>query len=144
MWTYIPRDIFLHNVGTMSAQCPHNVGTTSHEGYMSRNVGTMSAQCRHNVRTMPAQCRHNISRRIYAAQCRHNVRIISFFGFQLRLIYTLESNCEYFISHQMRHPHTPLVIPSVSRSASRPAASPASFDPVSLPCVSSQMKMVYL
>ena len=33
--TYIPGDICPHNVGTMSAQCPHYVRTTSHEGYMS-------------------------------------------------------------------------------------------------------------
>ena len=35
-------------VRTMSAQCPHYVRTTSHEGYMS-------AQCPHNLGTMSAQ-----------------------------------------------------------------------------------------
>ena len=29
VWTYGPGDICPHNVGTMSAQCPHCVRTTS-------------------------------------------------------------------------------------------------------------------
>ena len=58
VWTYIPGDICPHNVGTMPAQCWHNVRTMSAQ-HLTKDI------CRHNVRTISAQCPHYIQCLIY-------------------------------------------------------------------------------
>ena len=59
MRTYIPGDICPHNIGKMSAQCPHNISRRIY-------VRTLSAQCPNNIGTMSAQCPHYILLRFSA------------------------------------------------------------------------------
>ena len=52
--TYIPGDIFPHNLGTMCGHC------TMSAQHLTKDI------CRHNVRTMSAQCPHYILLRFSA------------------------------------------------------------------------------
>ena len=63
MRTYTPGDICLHNVGTMSALCPHNISLVRHISFVRYDV--VRTLCRHYADIylqgyMSAQCPHYI------------------------------------------------------------------------------------